>query len=121
MFPTAESAYFDVLAAVMLANVSGKEVPNATKVIAVTDGWIPSTHPRIVATSPTIAVISPIKVRAMKKVGTPPDKLDGGTMANSTFQNMVMKCKIASDRVTSSRIKLSSSIYGPSNTAFLNC
>jgi len=34
-FPTAESAYFDVLAAVILANVSGREVPMATIVIAV--------------------------------------------------------------------------------------
>ena len=33
--PTAESAYLDVLAAVILANVSGSEVPIATIVIAV--------------------------------------------------------------------------------------
>lgn len=37
MLPTAESAFSDYLAAVILANVSGKEVPNATKVMAVTD------------------------------------------------------------------------------------
>ena len=35
--PMAESAYSDDLAAVILANVSGKEVPRATSVIAVTD------------------------------------------------------------------------------------
>lgn len=34
-FPTAESAYFDVRAAVMLAKVSGREVPIATIVMAV--------------------------------------------------------------------------------------
>jgi len=34
-FPTAASAYSDDLAAVTLANVSGREVPIATKVIAV--------------------------------------------------------------------------------------
>lgn len=36
--PTAASAYSDDLAAVMLANVSGREVPIATIVIAVIDG-----------------------------------------------------------------------------------
>jgi len=34
-FPTAASAYLDVLAAVTLAKVSGREVPMATNVIAV--------------------------------------------------------------------------------------
>ena len=34
-FPTAASAYCDDLAAVILANVSGSEVPTATNVIAV--------------------------------------------------------------------------------------
>tara|TARA_B110001469_G_C9637721_1_gene320022 strand:+ start:430 stop:543 length:114 start_codon:yes stop_codon:yes gene_type:complete len=33
--PTAASAYYDDLAAVTLANVSGSEVPTATNVIAV--------------------------------------------------------------------------------------
>jgi len=37
IFPTAESAYYDVLAAVILAKVSGNDVPNATIVIAVID------------------------------------------------------------------------------------
>ena len=91
MLPTAESAYFDVFAAVTLANVSGSEVPKATRVIAVTDGCMPRTQPKMVATSPTIAVITPMKVRATKKVGTPPFMLDGGTMANNTFQNIVKK------------------------------
>ena len=37
MFPIAASANSDVLAAVILAKVSGRDVPNATKVMAVTD------------------------------------------------------------------------------------
>ena len=40
MLPTAASALSDYLAAVILANVSGKEVPRATKVIAATDSLI---------------------------------------------------------------------------------
>jgi hypothetical protein len=37
MFPTAESAFLDCLAAVTEAKVSGREVPKATIVMAVTD------------------------------------------------------------------------------------
>ena len=37
--PIAESAYYDCLAAVILAKVSGNEVPIATKVMAVTDSF----------------------------------------------------------------------------------
>lgn len=58
--PTAASAYSDVWAAVLLAKVSGREVPRATKVIAVTDGLSPITHPKMVATSPTNIVTRPI-------------------------------------------------------------
>lgn len=60
MFPIAESAYSDYLAAAIEAKVSGKDVPSATRVIAVIESSIPSTHPRIVANSPTIAVTSPM-------------------------------------------------------------
>jgi len=59
-FPTAESAYGDYWAAVLLAKVSGNEVPRATRVIAVTEALSPIAHPRIVATSPTNIVIRPI-------------------------------------------------------------
>jgi hypothetical protein len=37
MFPMAESANSNVFAAVMLAKVSGREVPKATRVMAVTE------------------------------------------------------------------------------------
>ena len=54
MLPTAASALSDCLAAVILAKVSGKEVPSATKVIAATDSLIPRQQPSTVATSPTM-------------------------------------------------------------------
>lgn len=69
MFPIAESASDDSLAAVIEAKVSGREVPKATKVMAVTDSLMPREQPRIVATSPTMAVTKPIQERAMKKAG----------------------------------------------------
>ena len=71
-FPTASSAVSDYLAAVMDAKVSGKEVPRATKVIAVIDYLRPITHPNTVAISPTTAVTRPIIVRAITKVPFPP-------------------------------------------------
>ena len=86
-FPTAESALSDVLAAVILANVSGREVPIATRVIAVICGSIPKTQPTNSATVPTIPVIIPIKVKAIIKAGLPPPYLTGGTIANRSFQN----------------------------------
>jgi len=58
--PIAESAYSEVLAAVIDANVSGSEVPKATIVIAVMDSFKPISHPRRIAMSPTIAVTRPI-------------------------------------------------------------
>lgn len=58
--PTAESAFGDYWAAVLLAKVSGKEVPRATRVIAVTEALRPIAHPRIVATSPTNMVMTPM-------------------------------------------------------------
>jgi hypothetical protein len=42
----AESAESDYLAAVILAKVSGRDVPRATRVIAVISSLIPSTHPK---------------------------------------------------------------------------
>ena len=70
--PMAESASFEDLAAVILANVSGKEVPIATRVIPVTAGLRPTTHPKTVATSPTIVVTIPIRKRATKNAAHPP-------------------------------------------------
>jgi hypothetical protein len=66
-FPIASSADSEFLAAVIDAKVSGKEVPRATKVIAVIDYLRPMTQPKTVAISPTIAVTTPIIARAIKK------------------------------------------------------
>jgi hypothetical protein len=117
----AESAYFDYFAAVILANVSGNDVPMATNVIPVTEVSKPIEHPKIVATSPTIVVITPIYNKATQKAGQPPPIFDGGTVAKSNFHPIQPKWKRPSPRETSSTIKLSSSIEGPSITAFLNC
>lgn len=55
----------------MEAKVSGREVPRATKVIAVTDGFSPITQPKMVATSPTKSVIMPMKLSATPKAIVP--------------------------------------------------
>ena len=70
--PMAASAYFSLWAAVIEANVSGKEVPSATKVMAVTVGFKPMTQPKSSANSPTIAVVMPMKASATPKHGSPP-------------------------------------------------
>ena len=107
--PMAESANSDCCAAVILANVSGNEVPIATKVMAVTDCLSPRTQPSTVATSATTAVIVPIKTRATKKAGQPPPHSPGGIMAKRIFQPMQAKWVKASKAVTSETIKSSSS------------
>ena len=65
--PIASSAVSEFLAAVIDAKVSGKEVPKATNVIAVIDYLRPTTHPKTVAISPTMAVTTPIIARAITK------------------------------------------------------
>lgn len=60
ILPIAASAFCEFYAADILANVSGREVPKATRVMAATDSSILSTHPRTVANSPTTNVIIPI-------------------------------------------------------------
>jgi hypothetical protein len=121
IFPIAASASSEVLAAVILANVSGREVPNATRVIAVIDSFIPSTQPSSDANSPTIAVTKPIKAREAKKLALPPHIYVGGTNANRTFHPIETKCTMASKKLTSSISPSSSLIYGPNMIAFLNC
>lgn len=121
MFPIAESAVSEFLAAVILANVSGREVPRATRVIAVIESSMFNSHPSKVANYSTIAVQRPMKMRATKNAAFPFQYDGGGTKANATFQVIEIKCTIASPKVTSLIIKSSSSIYGPSITAFLNC
>lgn len=95
----AESANSEFLAAVILANVSGREVPTATRVIAVTAGLRPIVQPRTVATSATTAVMVPMKVRAIIKAGHPPPHLTGGIRAKRTFQPIVAKWVSASKRL----------------------
>lgn len=119
-FPMAESANSEFLAAVILANVSGREVPMATSVIAVTDSFKPMTHPRTAAHSPTIIVIRPINIKATTNAGMPPCMSTGGIIANSSFQPMVAKCDKASKRSTSETIKSSSSTLGQSIVALVN-
>jgi len=71
-FPTAASALSDSLAACMEAKVSGREVPSATKVMAVMLYFMPRAHPNIVAASPTTAVTMPMNDRAIPKAIQPP-------------------------------------------------
>ena len=61
MCPIASSAYFSLIAAVLLAKISGREVPRATKVMAVTSSFNPIRQPKIAARSPTITIRIPIK------------------------------------------------------------
>ena len=91
IFPIAESANSEVLAAVILANVSGKDVPKATRVIAVTDSSMPKTHPNIVAISPTKAVTIPMYNNDTINAALPPHIPTGGTVANNTFQLIIVK------------------------------
>lgn len=72
ILPIASSAYFSPAAADIDAKVSGREVPRATKVMAVTEGLIPSTHPNTVAKFSTIAVVIPMKAKDRTKQGKPP-------------------------------------------------
>lgn len=83
-FPTEASAYFSFTAALRLAKRSGRLVPNATKVIAVTSFLSPIKHPNMVAMSPTIAVRIPIMPNITKNANQPPYHVTGGTMANNT-------------------------------------
>ena len=105
----AASAYLLCSAAVLLANVSGSDVPNATNDMAVTDCLRPITHPNNDASSATTAVMQPMNMSATTNDSQPPRYQAGGTMANRTFQPMLSKCKNASRYVTSSISPFSSS------------
>jgi hypothetical protein len=83
-FPIELSACFSIVAAVLLANKSGKLVPKATKVIDTTSGFNPIRQPKIPAKSPIIAVNIPINIKATRKHNHPPHILAGGTMAKIT-------------------------------------
>lgn len=115
----AASANYEFCAAVILAKVSGNDVPTATSVIAVTAGFKPTVHPRTVATSATTAVIPPMNDRATKNAGQPPPHSVGGIQANNIFQPIFIKWNIASLSVTGMTLS-SSSTAGASCTAYLN-
>ena len=68
-FPIAESALCDSRAAVILARVSGSDVPNATSVTPVIDSGILNTHPNAVAKSLIRITTRPIHVRETRKHG----------------------------------------------------
>lgn len=67
--PMALSAVFSATAAVLLAKVSGNEVPRATNVMAVTVGFRPTRQPKMEAKSPTMAVNKPIMAMETTKHG----------------------------------------------------
>merc|ERR1712039_309048 len=62
--PIDASAYGSCVAAVFEANVSGSDVPKATKLIAVISSGMSITHPKRPAMSPITAVTSPIIANA---------------------------------------------------------
>lgn len=70
--PTDASAFSSWVAASIEAKVSGSDVPRATKVMAVTDGWIKRTHPNKSANSPMTKVVKPIMANEIMKAGKPP-------------------------------------------------
>jgi hypothetical protein len=94
-------------------------IPRATKVIAVTAGLSPITHPKRLANSPTTAVTIPMNIRESTKEDFPLLYLAGGISAKNTFHPMEMKCMKASNPEISSTSP-SSFIYGASMQAVLN-
>eukprot|EP00732_Lithocolla_globosa_P002316 Lithocolla_globosa_v1_NODE_1489_length_2538_cov_14.496979.p2 type:complete len:119 gc:universal NODE_1489_length_2538_cov_14.496979:427-783(+) len=82
------------MAAVRDATVSGREVPNATIVMAVTESFKPRLQPRSVAKSLIRVVTPPIMERDTTKVKYPPKNLVGGQIANKTFHGKVIQCMI---------------------------
>mmetsp|Transcript_11533 Transcript_11533/g.11485 ORF Transcript_11533/g.11485 Transcript_11533/m.11485 type:complete len:141 (-) Transcript_11533:597-1019(-) len=119
ILPIATSALSDCMVACLLANVSGKEVPKATILIAVRDCLSVITHPSKAANSPTIAVRHPMKISEIRNEGHPCQCFAGGTVAKRTFHPMHKKCKAASQPVISSMMPFSS-IWGDKSIAFLN-
>jgi hypothetical protein len=83
--PTDASAYSSWSTARRDANVSGRDVPSATKVMAVIASPRPTTQPKSEASSPTTAVQMPMKTSETKKAGQPRYHVSGGTKANCTY------------------------------------
>merc|ERR1719379_3063867 len=91
MLPTDASAYSSSCAAILEAKVSGKDVPSATKVIAVIESGTPSRQPKSEARSPIQAVTKAIMARELKKQTQPPQKSTGGTKAKISFHGKATK------------------------------
>jgi hypothetical protein len=91
IFPIAESALSLLSAAILEAIVSGRDVPKATKVIAVTACLSLIAQPSKLAISPTIAVQRPIIARAKKNAGQPWRYLLGGIIAKKMFHPIEKK------------------------------
>ena len=68
------------------------EVPRATNTTAVTESRRPTVQPKWEARSPMTAVSRPMTEMDTQKQAQPFQYSVGGTQANSTFQNTVMKC-----------------------------
>lgn len=81
-FPMELSAVFSCVAACLLANRSGKLVPKATNVMAVTLSLRPTRHPKMPAKSPIIIVNRPIILMATPNANHPPHIETGGQIAN---------------------------------------
>lgn len=86
-FPMELSAFFSCWAACLLANRSGRLVPKATKVMAVTMSFKPIKQPNIPARSPMNVVKMAMKARAMIKANQPFQIEGGGTRAKITCQS----------------------------------
>mmetsp|Transcript_263 Transcript_263/g.612 ORF Transcript_263/g.612 Transcript_263/m.612 type:complete len:327 (-) Transcript_263:412-1392(-) len=94
--PMLLSAMGSWMAAVLEANVSGSDVPSATKVMAQIEGGMPRAQPSRLARSPRRAVQRPIMSREQPKQTLPPQNSVGGTTAKSTFQGTLMTWKAQS-------------------------
>eukprot|EP00732_Lithocolla_globosa_P002179 Lithocolla_globosa_v1_NODE_1348_length_2647_cov_12.946373.p3 type:complete len:111 gc:universal NODE_1348_length_2647_cov_12.946373:2390-2058(-) len=66
--PSELSAFGSMTAAVLLAKVSGSDVPKATKVMAVTVSFKPIAQPNRLAKSPIRAVTPPIIIKETPNV-----------------------------------------------------
>ena len=82
--PIDASAYFSLVAATLLAKRSGRLVPRATNVNAVTSFFKPTRQPNTEARSPMIAVKIPIMARQTTNASQPPSQEAGGTIAKIT-------------------------------------
>ena len=80
--PIELSAVFSCVAACLLANKSGRLVPRATNVMAVTGSLSPITQPKMLAKSPMMMVKTAMNPRATKKANQPFQMDTGGTTAN---------------------------------------